>query len=125
ELAAACEELGQGLFALRALEEVFLCHLLPGKGPAGGGQPVALPRIRLLLGEQRLSCLDPLLPGDHLVAKNFGHISPPFSATSSRPRYRAPSPFRGSSSCSKARAASPPGSPDPSRIRSRARRVSR
>jgi hypothetical protein len=51
ELASAVEEVGEGLLAIRGIEDIIFVDFDPGKLAAFGGESIALAREPLLLDE--------------------------------------------------------------------------
>src|SRR5580692_114758 len=64
---AAVEQVTQGAFPGRAVEDVLLGHRLPGQAAAVAGEGLALAGELLLPGPERLAGLDPLVVGHHRV----------------------------------------------------------
>jgi hypothetical protein len=76
ELAAAVEEVAEGLLAARALEDVFLLDALPRELLALARQLVAGAGELLLLGEQLLARGDPLVVADGVHIPSGPRSSP-------------------------------------------------
>ena len=64
QLAAALEQIGQGLPAARPVEQIVLVDLDPGQRAPLGAQPVAGQREFLLLGKMGFARGEPLLALD-------------------------------------------------------------
>ena len=62
QLAAAAEQVGQRLLAVRSVEHVILLDLDPWQFAALGAEPVARVRQFLFMGEMRLARGGPFLP---------------------------------------------------------------
>src|SRR6266566_137224 len=76
QLASAVEELGQGLLALRALEDVLLLDRLPGQGLPMSRQLVARAREFLLIREQLRALGNPVVVGDDVHMPSGPRSSP-------------------------------------------------
>src|SRR5712692_2761448 len=72
ELGAPVEQVRERDLAVRRIEDVFLLHPDPRQVPAHLAELVPLPGMRLLAGEQRDACAEPLLSGDDGV-RRFRH----------------------------------------------------
>src|SRR5262249_43968737 len=89
QLAAAVEQVGERLLAVRALEDVLLLDRLPGQGLPLPGHLVAGARELLLLSKELLARLEPLVGADdaHMPSgPTFAPGSPPPPAMTRRPR---------------------------------------
>src|SRR4051794_19915966 len=72
QLAAAAEQAGQRLFAVRSIEQVILLYFDPGQFTALGTEPVSRPRKFLFVREMRLAQCGPFLARDDFVRLHGG-----------------------------------------------------
>jgi hypothetical protein len=74
ELAAAVEQVGQRLAAVRPVEDVLLVHRFPRQIAAPLAQAIAQARELFLLGQELRACSEPLVVRHDGVMHEVGHV---------------------------------------------------